>query len=98
MNHPISELGFKKLDILMKFLDLAKDGMAKPYDPIPIMTKIEKYEKDTGIDMSDVRACCPQVPVINDAKDFKPYIMASLKLYAELMGLEIQQGRRRTYE
>lgn len=62
--------------------------MTKPYDPVPILSKIEQYERNNRVDLTELKNCCPLPAVINDAKDFKPYIMEALKQFAEIMDIK----------
>ncbi len=77
--------------------------MTKPYDPTPILSKIQQYEDDYNqnnphgnvLDLQGLKICCPEVAIITDAKDFKPYIMAALDQFADVMGLEVTRQNRR---
>lgn len=67
--------------------------MTKPYDPTPFLRKLQAL-KDEKIDISGLELCCPTTAEVRDAKDFKPYIEASLKEYARIMGLEVKENKR----
>ena len=85
----LTELEMQKISLLLQFLKIAKGGMTKPYDPTPILGKIESFEQSYKVDLSELKKCCPEVAIIRDAKDFKPFIMAALDEFAKIMGLEI---------
>jgi hypothetical protein len=62
----------------------------KPYDPSPVLRKLDQLEKD-GHDVSGLRQCCPSVAEIHDALDFKKYIMAAVEQFSEVMQLEVKE-------
>jgi hypothetical protein len=77
--------------------------MTKPYDPTPILNKIQQYEDDYNergglggnLDLNILKNCCSEVAIIKDAKDFKPFIMASLDQFAEIMELDANRYKQR---
>ena len=77
-----------RAQLLIQFLSVAKDGLVRPYDQGPVLKKLEQFEKE-GFDVSDLRKCCPPAGVVQDAKDFKPYILAALDQFAELLDLDV---------
>jgi len=82
----------KILYVIIEFLKATKDGLVKPYDATPYIKKLQNM-RDRNIEDSlaidDLIRCCPTNVEIRDAKDFKPYIEASLKLYAEILNLKV---------
>jgi len=91
-NNELSESDIAKLDIIIRFLQVTKDGLTKPYDPTPFLRKLDTLSKD-GVDISGMAQCCPTSAEVKDAKDFKPYITASLEEYARIMGIEVTKIR-----
>lgn len=88
---------FKKAELIIKFIEVTKDGMTKPYDPSAVLSKLHSLQKDTGMDIKEAVGCCPTSAEVKDAKDFKPYIAAALEEFAELMGLNVNYGHRNRY-
>lgn len=88
----LTESQMQRAQLLLDFLKITKGGLTKPYDPIPIINKIEKYEHNNQVDLTELKKCCPQSATIEDAKDFKPFIMAALDQFAEVMGLKLNNG------
>lgn len=97
MNRTLSDSDLQRLTLLLEFIRITKDGMTKPYDPTPILSKIDQHERSINrnlnqskqIDLSDLKNCCPDTAVIQDAKDFKPYIMAAVEQFSEIMNLNV---------
>lgn len=87
---------FKKVELLIEFIRITKDGMTKPFDPSPFLNKLDKLKKE-GINTAGLEACCPTTAEVKDAKDFKPYINAALEEFAELMGLRVEYGNNNRY-
>ena len=89
----------EKAEILLRFIDIARQGMVKPFDPTPILSKIESFEKKVNRDfdgdssgrlnLSQLKNCCSDTAVITDAKEFKPYIYAALEEFSRLMNLKV---------
>lgn len=79
--------------LLIDFINATKTGMTKPYDPIPVIQKIENYERDRGVKLTQIRDCCPQLSTVNDAKDFRPYILAALDRFMQLMNIQVENQR-----
>lgn len=77
--------------LLVEFIAVCKDGLVKPYDPSPILSKLNKLEK-RGIDVSGMKGCCPPTSEIRDAKDLKPIILGAAERFAEIMGIKKVEG------
>lgn len=90
MNKMLTDQEMQKVQILLEFLEITKVGMVKPFDPTPFIKKIDALEKE-GINTGNLKNCCPTSAEISDAKDFKPYIMAALEDFSEIMGLNVQK-------
>ena len=70
--------------------------MVRPYDPSPILKKLATMNQE-GFDTTDIQKCCPTSSEVRDAKDFKPYIQASLNQIKDIMDLEVKQEYGSTY-
>jgi hypothetical protein len=69
-------------------LNAIKDGIPKPYDTSVIVSKIQKLERDTGKDFSELKNCCPPSADFREAKEVKPYIFAILDRIVDVSGIE----------
>lgn len=78
----------EKANLLVSFLAVTKDGLVKPYDPTPVIRKLDSLQKN-GVDIGQTKDCCYPAAEIRDAKDFKPFIMAAVKEFARLTELEV---------
>lgn len=86
----LSEQEMQKASLILQFLNIAKEGLVKPYDPLPVVNKLVSSRKE-GLD--DLMNCCPPSAVVRDAKDLKPYIMAALDDLSDLMGFKLRLYR-----
>lgn len=102
----ISELSdneMQRVKLLLEFLEITKVGMTKPYDPTQVLAKIQQFEDDQNksgnrqLNLDELKECCISVPVIQDAKDFKPYIMAAVEQLSEILELDVKYGNRSRY-
>lgn len=67
--------------------------MVRPYDPTQVLRKIHSL-KHEGVDTSKSVECCPTSSEVRDAKDFKPYLMAALDEFSDIMGMNVNKRRR----
>src|SRR5687767_1466697 len=84
-----------RASLLIQFLQVTKDGLVKPFDPTPVIKKLDALQRDSILSLEDATAlkkCCPPVAQIQDAKDFKPYINAVLEQFADVMDLDVRHG------
>lgn len=101
----LSDNEMQRAKLLLEFLEITKVGMTKPYDPTQILGKIQQFEDDYNkdhelmekLDLSHLKDCCMKTAVIQDAKDFKPFIMAAVEQFADLLSLEVKYNNRRNY-
>ena len=63
----------------------------KPFDPTTLIQKTVKLERELNVDLSSLRNCCPPAATVYDAKDLKPYIMAAVNQFSDLMNLDVRQ-------
>lgn len=80
----------QKASLILEFLKLAKDGIAKPHDPAAVISKLEMHEKRSNKDLTALKNCCSENPTVRDSKDFKPYIVSALEDLAEIMGWKVE--------
>lgn len=90
MSKTLNDQEMQKVSLILQFLEVTKVGLVKPFDPTHFLKKLDSLEKE-GVNVGNLRDCCPTGGEISDAKDFKPYIMAALEEFGELMGLNVQK-------
>lgn len=70
----------------------------KPYDPTQIVRKLEAFASDDRISknvLTEVVAnYVPPVSVVHDSIEFRPYILAALADFGEIMGLDTRKHSR----
>jgi len=86
-----------KLPYILEFIKIAQHGLVKPYDPTPVIDKIRKLADNQNLELDAVMQCCPPCGDIRDSKDFKPYIEASLKEFAEILELKVSENEHQNY-
>lgn len=83
-----------KLEFLIKFIGVTKDGMVKPNDPTSLLQKLDVYNRgkreSDRINIEQINSCCATSSTVRDTKDFKPYINAALDKIAEILELEVK--------
>lgn len=88
----------EQIDIILEFLKIAREGIKKPHDPSQVIAKIQRFEdnynrgrdEDESINLDHIKNCCTDIGTVCDANDFRPYILASLRRYSEILELEIR--------
>lgn len=98
----LSDNEMQRIKLLLEFLEITKVGITKPYDPTQILAKIQQFEDDYNkqgdnqLNLDVLKTCCMESPVIQDAKDFKPYIMAALEQLSAILDLDVKYGNNRS--
>lgn len=96
MNRKLTDYDMQRVTLLIDFLKIAKEGIAKPHDPTAVLSKIDNRAKQLDTDLEDLKNCCSNETTVRDAKDFKPYIYAALDDLAIIMGWDMYKYKQWT--
>lgn len=80
----LSEQEALQADLLIRFMDVCSKGLVRPYDPTPIVEKLESLRQQ-GFNVEKLQECCPPVGDVHDVKDLKPYIMGCAEELAQIL-------------
>lgn len=82
----------REVEVLTKLLVPLFEGIKKPHSALYEIQRIEREEKKTGADLSELKEailkCCPPDSTVSDSISFKPLRDAILNRIIEITGLE----------
>lgn len=79
---------YQRADLLLRFIDIGKEGMVKPNDVTQAVRKLDEL-KNKGIDIGQAIDCCTSSNVVRDAIDFKPYVMAATRELFKILKVNV---------
>jgi len=79
-----TEVEYAEVALLIQFLDVCSKGLVRPWDPGPILDKLDKLSKK-GHDISHLQMCCPTSTEVRDVIDLKPYILGAAERISEML-------------
>lgn len=80
----------ERLNILLRFLEITREGMVRPHDPTAIIDKLEKQ----GLEIPPADRLGDST-ITRDAKYYKPYVKAALNKISEILELDVRDYSRR---
>ena len=78
----------QKAQLLLDFINIAKEGIVKPNDVSQAVRKLDQLKK-SGIEIGGAIDCCTSSNIVRDGLEFKPYIKAATEEFFKILEIKV---------